>query len=98
MRSACTTSRRRRCESKPSRIWHLTGTDWPIAGLKQDYALKMAPNRETSGDLDPYPGRMAETSVRGQGLLRFAFRVEGHVMCWCQLGWRGWSLAAPKRP
>jgi hypothetical protein len=81
-----------------TRLWHLAGKDWPVARLQQDYRLRYAPNRNTDGLSDPYPGWMAETSMPGKGLLRFALRVDEQVMCWCEFGWHGWSLAAPKKP
>lgn len=80
-----------------TRLWHLAGKDWSIAQPKQDYQLRYALNRNADGLSDPYPGWMAETSVRGKGLLRLALHVEGQVMCWCQFGWRGWSLASPRK-
>ena len=78
------------------RLWHLAKTDWPAEQLRQDYAMRIAP-RDAAGASDPYPGWMAEATVRGKGPLRFALRVEGHVMCWCEFAWSGWSLAAPRK-
>ncbi len=79
-------------------LWRLAAKDWPVAKLQQDYQLRYAPNRDADGLSDPYPGWMVETSVSTKWQLRFALRVESHMMCWCMFGWRGWAPAAPRRP
>jgi hypothetical protein len=77
------------------RLFTLAAGPWKVKSLSHDYRLG-TPKRNEEGSIETFTGWFAEAAMHGKPTLRFGI-VGEPFMCWCDYGWRGYTLAAPKK-
>ncbi len=76
------------------RLFTLAAGPWKVASLTHDYRLN-TPRRAELGEIETFTGWFAEAKRADKPALRFGMFGKPY-MCWCDYGWRGYTLAAPK--
>ncbi len=77
------------------RLFTLAAGPWKVKALVHDYRLG-TPKRNEEGGIETFTGWFAEAAKPDKPTLRFGI-VGDPFMCWCDYGWRGYTLAAPKQ-
>jgi hypothetical protein len=75
------------------RLFTLAAGPWKVESLSHRYRLN-TPKRAEDGSIETFTGWFAEAAKPGKPALRFGMFGEP-FMCWCDYGWRGYTLAAP---